>query len=95
MSDTPEGIGSLKFSLLRVDNVLQVHLGRTPLAALSIDGEAHMFLFITAPQLWDAANDILKALQSNSDAPALAARARLQNLVAKAAGKDRWEDVKQ
>lgn len=91
MLASPEGVGSLKFSLARFDSVLQLMRGATPLAALSPDGEGVMLLLVTAPQVWEAAHDLLKAVSAKG--PLTPAEERLAGMLAKAAGKNRWVDL--
>jgi hypothetical protein len=103
MAESTEGIGSRKWSLLRTDdNVVVVHQGKTPLAALTPDGLKVKELIVTSPQLWEAANDMIQALKLfdtvNSAEMVVrvhAARSALMKAVAKAAGKDDWYKVLQ
>lgn len=112
MAGTDEGIGGRKWSFLRdeafseqvdsdghtvdVVGALRLMEGRTPLAALTPDGERVKLLLVTAPQLWQAANAVMVAA-SNGGPTAVppAAWQLLGDMVAKAAGKDHWQDVAQ
>lgn len=95
MYEMPEGVGSRKWSLRREDSILTLMQGKDPLAALSPDGEKVMLLLVTCPQLWDAANDVLRTLYTAQAGALGPASKRLANMVAKAVGKDKWEDVQQ
>lgn len=95
MYETPEGIGSRKFSLRREDHILTLMQGATPLAALSPEGEKVMFLLVTAPQLWESANDVLRILHKAQAGALGPASKRLGNMIAKSVGKDKWADVEQ
>ena len=102
MVESPEGIGGRKWSLERWKLTSEPSLmqGTTALATLTPDGEKVMHLLVTAPQLWDAANALLKALTDNPGGMSVTesqaeAFIRLKNMVAKSVNKDRWEDVAQ
>lgn len=100
MSETPEGIGGRKWSLLRHTKIggltfVTLQEGITELASLTEDGERVKSLLVTAPQLWDTANNLLQAYAQSLPDPTEQARAweALANMVAKAVGKTAWEQV--
>lgn len=104
MVETPEGIGSQKFSLskdiviataegLNVRFEVALMQGKTVIAALSPEGETVKSLLVTAPQLWDAANDLIRELVRNGRTDL--ASSPLANMVAKSVGKTDWKDVAQ
>lgn len=110
MAETAEGIGGRKWSLLRdAEGYICLQQGRHELARLTERDDATpnadpfgsdvKELLVTAPQLWDAANNYIKTLHApeTPDAETLAGIAlmRLQAMVAKAVGKMDWDDVKQ
>lgn len=66
--------------------------------ATMLDIEKVENLLVTAPQLWDAANEYLKALRSDgqfAESNATASLIVLEAMVAKSVGKTDWNDVKQ
>lgn len=103
MDATVEGIGGLKWSVERklvTDAVLPTTIhtylmqGRTVVA--EIEDARHLQLLVTAPQLWDAANEMVKAFRDAGRPGALEkAAADLGLMVAKAVGKDDWGRVLQ
>lgn len=101
MAESAEGIGSRKWSLLREDDGVWLMQGAHRIARLEKMGEAVLLLLVTAPQLWDAANDVMK--QTDGAGPSaledsgltVGARDYLGNMVAKAVGKQDWKDVAQ
>lgn len=108
MSETPEGIGGRKWSLIRAtdgSDGMDLMEGQKKLATLTADGAKLFALFVTVPQLWEAANAAVKAPQAllkadgvplaTKDAAIAAAYERLANMVAKAVGKDEWTKVLQ
>lgn len=101
MAESAEGIGARKWSLLKDGDVVVVHQGITPLAALTPAGEQVKHLIVTAPQLWEAANDLLKVLSNiipPDGPPGLAlikATERVGNMVAKSVDKADWRKVVQ
>jgi hypothetical protein len=97
MSETPEGIGSRKWSLAR-EGALRVMHGTTEIATLTLDGEDVKHLLVTAPQLWDAANEMIKHAMVVSAAEKAQLNEHVKHLadmVAKAVGKNSYADVKQ
>lgn len=61
-------------------------------------GDEHVkHLLVTAPQLWDAANELIKELATLPTASLFlhGKDQTLKNMVAKAVGKTDWKDVKQ
>lgn len=104
MVESAEGIGSRKWSLDREGRELarddpshSVRLmeGTKWLASLTHEGEAVLHLLVTAPQLWGAANDLVKLIASGREAMGSAEATALANTVAKAVGKDDWRQVLQ
>jgi hypothetical protein len=77
--------------------------GKDKLADLTEEGRKVQVLLVTAPQLWEAANEFLRQLASDEGADAknamseaqVATVSRLGNMVAKAVGKDAWGKVLQ
>ena len=95
MSD--EGIGSRKWSLLRQDDGLYVMEGAQTRIVRAERDDKLLDLVITAPQLWDAANQLMLAMHAkvqNQDAQVRAVR-YLENMVAKAVRKTAYTDVLQ
>jgi hypothetical protein len=105
MTDTAEGIGSRKWSYQvrerddaqMVSKTLVLSQGVIELAALTADGERVKHLLVTAPQLWAAANAVIiehrsgDTLMVGLDSKIFA----LAEMVAKAVGKQAWEQVEQ
>lgn len=90
MVETPEGIGGRKWSYQKAtDGSFELYEGPSKkLATLTPSGKEVFELLVTAPQLWNAANDcLLDASEANL--------LRLKNMVAKSVGKDNWDKVKQ
>lgn len=106
MVESAEGIGSRKWSLFKDEaERLMLMQGKTEVASIILP-EA-MSLLVTAPQLWDAANELVKAYRqaearrgagksTTEDVDVVhAAQMRLANMVAKGVGKDDWTKVLQ
>lgn len=96
MSDTPEGLGSRKWSLY-VDSTGQLLLMQGNKTIATIHDAAAKHLLVSAPQLWTEANDLLvatkAALTNGEEFPT--AVLRLGNVVAKAVNKTGWGQVSQ
>lgn len=104
MASVDEGIGGRKWSFERSkDGVLVLMEGKTPLAALTPEGEKLQLLLVTAPQLWSDGNEAVKVTRYQLEAitndasmtKAQAAIVRLGNSIAKAVGKGNWLKVSQ
>lgn len=96
MPDTPEGIGALKFSLIREGPIVKLMRGSTLIATLAPGADDYLHLLVSSPQLWTAANDILVASDSIKDyehQPEVVKR--LGNAVAKSVDKGNWREVLQ
>lgn len=100
MAESAEGIGGRKWSVGRAGTSgrMTINEGATVLAELTPQGEAVFNLLVTAPQLWDAANDLIKTMGTEGGPRATFApeqRQKLANMVAKAVNKDEWAHVAQ
>lgn len=97
MSEIAEGIGGVQwgFEPTRMGTFLTE--GKNRLAEVTTAGMRYKMLLATAPELWDAANEVIKALESGVEVsqPQADALHRLRNVVAKAVGKTDWKDVAQ
>jgi hypothetical protein len=96
MVESPEGIGGRKWSFQKDESgQLCLFEGATKkLATLTDSGKEVLHLAVTAPQLWDAANELLKAVKAGT--PDLAPlHERLANMVAKSVNKTSWDHVAQ
>lgn len=84
------------------DPPIKLMQGAVELAPLLPAGKQVKFLLVTAPQLWEAANEVVAAERAflakdtnvNADRCATAVTA-LADMVAKAVGKQDWKDVLQ
>ena len=99
MAESTEGIGAWKWSFESVNGEIFLNQGKYRLARLErlpADMDADEFkirhLLVSAPQLWDAANELAKAWERSAPTPELVT---LRNAVAKAVGKTAWSDVAQ
>lgn len=90
MVETPEGIGGRKWSFQKEANgdLALFEGSNKKLAVLTPSGKEVFNLFVTSPQLWDAANEFLKDGSAENIL-------RLQNMVAKSVGKTDWRTVAQ
>ncbi len=110
MVGTPEGIGSRKWSLGRdADGYPALMQGKFVVARLTevppagetdtASGMSVKNLLVTAPQLWDAANELVKFIMNNvAQSPGATPNplaVTLANMVAKSVGKTDWNDVSQ
>jgi hypothetical protein len=108
MVESPEGIGSRKWSIGRdSDGYPALMQGAHVIARLTepdptrptgASGMELLHLLVTAPQLWDAANQLfvkLAAIKPGCAADLQADYQYLQNMVAKAVNKDDWAKVLQ
>lgn len=111
MAESAEGIGGRKWSLGRLDGervgvyqgkhlLAELAAGELPEAArVEVVPAKVQSLIVTAPQLWDAANEFIKAFRAPHADPSQgvleAAEKRLSDMVAKAVGKTDWKDVLQ
>lgn len=96
MAETAEGIGSRKWSYQRTsDGILILMEGTKPIAALTEEGAKVFQLLVTAPQLWEEANQLVKGSVALGNLGGISAECRLANLVAKAAGRSSWKEVDQ
>lgn len=102
MSETAEGIGGRKWSLLRVrEDAIALMEGKTEVALMTSPlGDQTKLLLVTAPQLWAAANELIKVadsinLQEHVGGKTNAALKQLADMVAKAVGKTDWKEVLQ
>lgn len=95
MIESAEWIGGRKWSLERDAEGARLQQGVTQLARLSPAGEKAQLLLVTAPQLWDAANELVKLVAAGREAMGTDELVRLANMVAKAVGKTEWKDVLQ
>ena len=97
MVETAEGIGGRKWELARNGATAETEIkeGVNTVALVRDRGVLH--LLVTAPELWDAANDLLRTWHDDKSADVEFANAldRLSNMVAKAVGKTSWSDVAQ
>lgn len=90
MIESAEGIGSRKWSFLPGEHGLDLMEGTKRLATLTDEGKKVLHLLVTAPQLWEAANEVIKSEYESIDGVN-----RLMNAVAKSVGKDDWKKVLQ
>lgn len=106
MNETDEGIGSRKWSFEPTAEGLFLNQGTYRLARIEpmkdvVESLKVRMLLVTAPQLWDAANELLKLLTAVGAPLGEASFQRdqaisiLANMVAKSVGKTNYEDVLQ
>ena len=95
MVETAEGIGSRKFSILRDESGTWLMEGAHQIARLTTRGEQVLHLLVTAPQLWDAANEVMKAAGTADMSRIGPAAISLGNMVAKSVNKQDWKEVAQ
>ena len=95
MVESAEGIGSRKWSFLRDADGLWLMQGKHQIARLTAEGERVLHLLVTAPQLWDAANEVMKAAGTADMSRIGPAAISLGNMVAKSVNKQDWKEVAQ
>ena len=102
MAESTEGVGFWKWSFEPVNGELFLNQGKYRLARLEplpvetgLDQSKVRGVLVTAPQLWDAANELVKEWQRQRSIVCTTEMDRLMNAVAKAVGKTTWSDVAQ